>query len=91
MKKVYSKKQLALLILDNNPNIFIPLESLIDDLNHIYKLRKIAKKIINNTEYSVPLLKNLITTSNNIFGSNCSLLYNVIMSEEEYRAIKDWL
>ncbi len=91
MKKLYSKKQLALMIIDANPDIFIPLESLIEDLDSIYKSRKIAKKIMNKEEFDEALLKNLIKTSVNIFSDNISVLYKTIMSEEELFALKDYI
>ena len=91
MKKIYSKKQLALLIINDNPDIFIPLDTLIDDLSCIYKIRKIAKKILNNDLYNEALLKNLVTTSKNIFGENSTKLYNIILTEEELNAVKDFI
>lgn len=91
MKKIYSKKQLALMIVSANPDIFIPIDTLIDDLNYIYKIRKIAKKIIHKDEYNDTLLKNLITTSRNIFGDNCNKLYDIVLSEDELEVIKPFL
>jgi len=91
MKKIYSKKQLALLIINDNPDIFIPLDTLIDDLSCIYKIRKIAKKILNNDLYNEALLKNLVTTSKNIFGENSAKLYDIILTEDELHVIKDFI
>lgn len=91
MKKIYSKKQLAQLIINANPDIFLPIETLTDDLNCIYKVRKIAKKIINNDQYNEALLKNLITTSRNIFGANCDKLYDIVLNDEELDAVRKYL
>mgnify|MGYP003621490802 FL=1 len=81
MKKIYSKKQLARIILEYNPDIFIPLDSLVADLNNIYKVKKIAIKILNNIEYDQVLLKNLVITANNIFGNSCYNLYMILMTD----------
>lgn len=91
MKKIYSKKQLATMIINANPDIFIPIETLVDDLNCIYKVRKIAKKILHNDHYNETLLKNLITTSRNIFGVNCDKLYAIVLSDDELEAVKGFL
>lgn len=91
MKKIYSKKQLAMLIINDNPDIFIPLDTLIDDLACIYKIRKIAKKILHNDLYNDALLKNLVTTSKNIFGDNSTKLYDIILTTEELEAVKDFI
>lgn len=91
MKKVYSKKQLALLIIAANDSIFIPVETLTEDLDTIYKIRKIAKKIINEKEYDIKLLKNLFITASNVFGDNVISLFNIILSDEEIVIIEKTL
>lgn len=88
MKKVYSKKQLARMIIEANENIFIPLETLVNDLDSIYKIRKIAVKIINENEYDHRLLNNLFIISNNAFGNNVDRLYEIIMTPQEIEVIK---
>lgn len=91
MKKLYSKKQLALIIIGMNDPIFIPLETLIDDLDIIYKMRKIAKKIMAGVEYDVDYLKNLFVIGHNIFGDNILLLFKIIMTDEEVIALENVL
>lgn len=87
MKKIFSKKQLAAKILESNPDIFIPSESLLEDLTVIYRIRKIANKIQKNVEYDENLLKNLVITANNVFGQNAETLYSIIMDEDEMQVI----
>lgn len=91
MKKNYSKKNLALLIIEANKDTFIPFESLVEDLDSIYKIRKIARKILDDSEYDEKLLKNMIIIANNIFHDNAMILMNVIMSEQEIDMIKEYL
>lgn len=88
MKKKYSKKQLAQLIIDANPDIFIPLESLVEDLDSIYKIRKIAVKILNKEEYCISLLRNLLIIANNAFGKNKNILINIVLSDDEIKAVQ---
>ena len=87
-KHTYSKRQLATRIIELNPDTFIPMDVLIDDITYIYKIRKIIRRIINMQEYDIILLKNLIQTSYNIFGNNCIILLQIILSEEEYECLK---
>lgn len=91
MKKNYSKKQLASLIIEANPDAFIPFDTLVDDLDSIFKIRKIARKILDDNEYDEMLLKNLIITANNVFHNKAETLYNIVMSEQELDIIKDYL
>lgn len=91
MKKSYSKKQLALLIIEANPDIFIPVEALVADLDSIYKIKKIGKKIILGIEYDESLLKNLIKISRNIFSDNVEMLYDIIISDEEMEVLLPYL
>lgn len=88
MKKSYSKKQLAMLIIEANPSIFIPTDVLMDDLDCIYKIRKYAKKILSNRPYDVQLIENMVTISKNIFENKITILYNMVMSDEELEAIE---
>jgi hypothetical protein len=87
MKKIYSKRQLAELIIEANTAIFIPFETLVLDLDHVYKIRKIAKKILRNDKYCDKLLLNHYKIATNIFGNNLNILYSVIMSDEEINVI----
>jgi hypothetical protein len=91
MKKIYSKRQLAELIIEANDAIFIPFETLVLDLDHIYKIRKIAKKILRNDKYCEKLLVNHYKIATNIFGDNVSKLYNAVMSDEEIKVVNDTL
>ena len=91
MKKKYSKKQLAALIIEANPDIFIPYESLLEDLDSIYRIRKIAAKIIKQEEYCMSLLINMLITANNTFGKNKNILINAVLSQEEIDAVKNVL
>lgn len=88
MIKFYSKKHLAKLIVEANPDIFIPLDVLIDDLDIIYKIRKVAKKVISGRDYSILYLKNLITISENTFGDKAIVLYKLILSDDELKALQ---
>ena len=88
MKKKYSKKQLAALIIESNQDIFIPYESLLEDLDSIYKIRKIACKIIKNEDYCISLLVNMLITANNTFGKNKNVLINAVLTQEEIDAVK---
>lgn len=87
MKKKYSKKQLATLIIQANPDIFIPYESLLEDLDSIYRVRKIAAKIIKGEEYCVSLLVNMLIVANNTFGKNKETIINIVLSQEEIDAV----
>lgn len=88
MKKKYSKKQLASLIIQANPDIFIPYESLLEDLDSIYRVRKIAAKIIKEEEYCLSLLMNMLIAANNTFGKNKGIIIDIVLSKEEIDAVK---
>lgn len=88
MKKKYSKKQLATLIIDANPDIFIPYDSLLEDLDSIYRVRKIAAKIIKGEDYCISLLVNMLITANNTFGKNKNVLISAVLTQEEIDAVK---
>lgn len=88
MKKKYSKKQLASLIIQANPDIFIPYESLLEDLDSIYRVRKIAAKIIKEEEYCLSLLMNMLIAANNTFGKNKGIIIDIVLSQEEIDAVK---
>lgn len=85
--KRYTKRQLATKIIESNSDIFIPADILLEDLEHIYKIRKIAKKILAKTDYSQIYLKNLWIISNNVFGQNVNALLEMIMTETELAAL----
>ena len=88
MKKKYSKKQLASMIIQANPDIFIPYESLLEDLDSIYRVRKIAAKIIKEEEYCLSLLMNMLIAANNTFGKNKGIIIDIVLSQEEIDAVK---
>lgn len=88
MKKKYSKKQLAWMIIQANPDIFIPYESLLEDLDSIYRVRKIAAKIIKEEEYCLSLLMNMLIAANNTFGKNKGIIIDIVLSQEEIDAVK---
>lgn len=88
MKKKYSKKQLASMIIEANPDIFIPYESLLEDLDSIYRVRKIAAKIIKEEEYCLSLLMNMLIAANNTFGKNKGIIIDIVLSQEEIDAVK---
>lgn len=91
MKKIYSKKKLAEVILTANVDIFIPPDMLFDDLDHLYKIKRIIKKIMNGSNPDRNVLKNLVIISNNIFHNHIMDVINLIMSDEELEVLKSEL
>lgn len=89
MKKIYSKKKLAEAILTTNVNIFIPPDMLFDDLDHLYKIKRIIKKIMNGNDPDRNVLRNLVIISNNIFHNHIIEIINLIMSDEELEVLKE--
>lgn len=88
MKKIYSKKKLAEAILTSNVDIFIPPDMLMDDLDHLYKIKRIIKKIMNGNDPDRNVLRNLVIISNNIFDNHIIDIINLIMSDEELQVLK---
>jgi len=88
MKKIYSKKKLAEAILTFNVDIFIPPDMLMDDLDHLYKIKRIIKKIMNGNEPDRNVLRNLVIISNNIFHNHIIDIINLIMSDDELYVLK---
>jgi hypothetical protein len=88
MKKIYSKKKLAEAILTSNVDIFIPPDMLMDDLDHLYKIKRIIKKIMNGNEPDRNVLRNLVIISNNIFHNHIIDIINLIMSDDELYVLK---
>lgn len=88
-KKIYPKRKLAEMIIEHNSDTFIATEVLLDDLDTIYKLRKMTKKIMKKGKYDKSLLRNMIITTKNVFGDNCFYIYNKVMTDEELEALSN--
>lgn len=88
-KKIYPKRRLAEIIIQHNKDAFIPKEILLEDLDTIYKIRKMTKKIMKKGHYNKKLLINMVITTKNVFGDNCFYLYNKIMTDEELEVLSN--
>lgn len=89
--KVYSKRQLADMIIEKNDSIFIVKESLMDDLNYIYRLRKLSRKIYENKEIDDNFLINVLHIIDNIFGLNAPIICRCVLSEDEVNCVRSYL
>lgn len=87
MKKTYTKRKLAEMIIDSNVDIFIPPDMLLDDLDYLYKIKRIVKKIMKGYPHDEMLLKNLVTISNNIFENHAYDILNIVLTDEEMETL----
>lgn len=87
MKKIYTKRKLAEMIISSNINIFIPPDMLLDDLDYLYKIKRIIKKIMKGYSHDPLLLMNLLTITNNIFDNHAFDILNIILSDEEMHTL----
>ena len=90
-KKIYPKRKLADLIIEYNSDAFIPREILLADLDTIYRIRKTVKKIMKNSKHDLILLRNMVITTKNVFGSSCFYIYNKVMTDEELEVLSNAL
>ena len=90
-KKIYPKRKLADIIIEYNSDAFIPREILLADLDTIYRIRKTVKKIMKNSKHDLILLRNMVITTKNVFGSSCFYIYNKVMTDEELEVLSNAL
>lgn len=89
MKKTYTKRKLAESIINSNVEIFIPPDMLLDDLDYLYKIKRITKKIMKGYAHDEMLLRNLLTIANNIFNNHAYDMLNLILSDDEMQTLTD--
>lgn len=87
MKKTYTKRKLAESIINSNVDIFIPPDMLLDDLDYLYKIKRITKKIMKGYPHDHMLLCNLLKISNNIFDNHAYSMLTLVLTDEEMETL----